>query len=427
MQATVEPTGALGRKMTIQVPAERIDTEVEKRLRDLSRRVRLDGFRPGKVPLRVVRQRFGRQVLHEVASELMQESYAEALQAHDLKPAGMAEFSVDSVELHKDLEFVAEFEVLPEVEPASMQGVEIRRPVVEITDQDVDHVIEKLREQRKTWVEVDRPARTGDRVTFDLEATVDGRGFEGGSGKDVVLELGGGRWVPGFDEQLEGVKAGEHKAFDLDFPEDHRNEDIAGRTVHFEVDVKKVEEPRLPDVDEAFARELGIEEGGVEELRRQVRSNMERELDEKVRADLKNQVMDALLGRNPVEVPSALLRQEIETLRRQAMEMLGVKDPAQFPDERFEEQARRRVALGLIIGAIVRERELKPDPERVAREIDRLAESYEEPELLKEYYRHNAEARREVEGKVLEDMLVEAVLEEAEVRDEPRDFQSYMG
>ncbi len=427
MQATVEPTGALGRKMTIQVPAEKIDTEVEKRLRDLSRRVRLDGFRPGKVPLRVVRQRFGRQVLHEVASELMQESYAEALQEHDLKPAGMAEFSVDSVEFHKDLEFVAEFEVFPEVQPAAMDGLEIRRPRVEITEEDVDRVIERLREQRKRWVEVDRPARPGDRVTFDLEATVDGESFEGGSGKDIELELGGGRWVPGFDERLEGARAGEHRSFDLEFPEDHRNRDIAGRTVHFEVDLKKVEEPQLPEIDEAFAREFGVEEGGVEELRRQVRSNMQRELEEKIRSDLKAQVMDALLERNPVEVPSSLVEQEIKTLREQTMQMLGVQDPEQFPDERFEEQARRRVALGLIIGAIVRERELTPDPERVAREIDRLAESYEEPELLKEYYQRNAEARREVEGKVLEDMLVDAVLEEAEVRDEHKDFQSYMG
>ncbi len=426
MQATVEPTGALGRKMTIQVPAERIDTEVEKRLKDLSRRVRLDGFRPGKVPLRVVRQRFGRQVLQEVASELMQESYAEALQEHDLKPAGMAEFSVEGLDFHKDLEFVAEFEVLPEITPASMAGVRIRRPRVEITEEDVDRVIERLREQRKSWEAVDRPARMGDRVTFDLEATVEGKTFAGGSGKDVVLELGGGRWVPGFDEQLEGLRPGEHKAFDLPFPEDHHNKDIAGKTVHFEVTLKQVEEPRLPELDEALAKAFGVESGGVEELRRQVRSNMERELEEKIRADLKAQVMDALLERNPVEVPAALVRQEIETLRKQTMEMLGVQDATQFPDERFEEQARRRVALGLIIGAIVREQELSPDPDRVAEEIDKLAESYEEPELLKEYYRRNPEARREVEGKVLEDMLVDTVLQEARVEEEPKAFQDYM-
>ncbi len=426
MQATVEPTGALGRKMIIQVPAEKIDTEVEKRLQDLSRRVRLDGFRPGKVPVRVVRQRFGRQVLHEVANELMQESYAEALREHELRPAGKAEFSVDSVEFHRDLEFVAEFEVFPEVSPASMAGLEIRRPQVEITEEDVDRVIERLREQRKTWEPVDRPAQMGDRLTFDLEATVDGEPFEGGSGKDLALELGGGQWVPGFDEALEGLAAGDHKSFDLTFPEDHQNKDIAGKAVHFEVDLTKVEAPRLPELDEAFAKAFGVEEGGVEELRRQVRSNMERELAEKVRADLKAQVMDALLDRNPIEVPSALVKQEIETLRKQTMQMLGVQDPGRFPDQRFEQEARRRVALGLIIGAIVREQELSPDPERVSQEIEKLAESYEEPELLKAYYQRNAEARREVEGKVLEDMLVDFVLQEAQVRDEPKAFKDYM-
>ncbi len=338
MQVSVEPVSGLKRKMTIQVPAERIDQEVDKRLQSMKGRVRIDGFRPGKVPLKVIRQRYGRDVFHEVAGEVMQASFYEAVAKEELRPAGAPTIEPRSLEPGKPLEYEATFEVYPEIEPASLEGIEITRPVAEVTDADVDKMLDNLRRQRMGWQEVDRPAQEGDQITVDFEGFVDGEPLEGGKAENMPIVVGGGRLIPSLEEQLAGLEPGEEKTLQVTFPDDYHVEDLAGKAAEFRIRVHKVEEPALPELDDEFARQFGIEEGGIDKLREEVRANMERELRQAIQKDLKTQVMDALLERNEVEVPEALVAEEIKALREQMMQSLGQQlDASGFPDDFFRE------------------------------------------------------------------------------------------
>lgn len=426
MQVTVESTSDLGRKMTVQVPSERIDSEVENRLRAMAKRAKIHGFRPGKVPLRVVRQRFGKQVLQEVLGELLRSSYQEAIAQQRLRPVGGPEIETESLVAEQGLEYTANFEVYPEFEVAPVEGLEIRRPVVEITDDDVDRVIETLRRQRRRWETVEREAREGDRVRIDFRGTLDGEVFEGGEAEDFLVELGEGRMVQGFEDHLLGLKAGEASDFELTFPQDYPKDTLAGRTVRFQVQVKEVAEPVLPEVDEKLAESYGVKQGGVEAFRQEVRHNMEREAQDKIRTRIKAQVMDGLRGLHDFELPRALVSNEIERLRKSAMETVGATDEGQFPDELFEAEARNRVALGLILGEIIRLQELKPDADRVDQALRRVASSYESPEEVMSYYRASPQLMSSLESVVLEDQVVDWVLARARVVDEPMRFNDLM-
>ncbi|RMG57712.1 MAG: trigger factor [Gammaproteobacteria bacterium] len=427
MQVSVEPVSGLKKKMTIQVPAERIDQEVDKRLQSMKGRVRIDGFRPGKVPMKVIKQRYGRDVFNEVAGEVIQTTFYEAVAKEELRPAGAPSIEPRSLEPGQPLEYEATFEVYPEFEPAALEGVEITRPVAEVTDADVDKMLESLRKQRMGWQEVDRPAKEGDQITVDFEGFVDGEPIEGGKAENMPILVGGGRLIPSLEEQLEGLKPGEEKTLEVTFPEDYHVEELAGKQAEFRVKVHKVEEPALPELDDAFARQFGIEEGGIEKLREEVRANMERELRQTIQKELKTQVMDALLERNPVEVPEALVAEEIKALREQMMQSLGQQmDASGFPDEFFRDEAERRVKLGLILGEIIRREEMKPEPERIDQALQDLAASYEDPQQVIEYYRSNPQAMASLESLVLEDQLVDRVLEQASVTEEQKDFDSIM-
>ncbi len=426
MQVTVESISDLGRKMTVQVPAERIDSEVEKRLRSMAQRVRVHGFRPGKVPLKVVRQRFGKQVLQEVMGELLRSSYQEAIDREQLRPVGGPQIHTEPLGTEQGLEYTATFEVYPEFEIAPVEGLEIRRPVVEITDDDVDKMIETLRRQRRGWETVEREARDGDRVRIDFRGTLDGEVFEGGEAEDFLVELGEGRMVAGFEDQLLGLKAGEEKAFELTFPQDYPQQALAGKTVRFQVQVKEVAEPVLPEIDEKLAESYGVKQGGVEAFRQEVRQNMEREAQDKTRARIKTQVMDGLRGLHDFELPQALVRNEIGRLRKSAMETVGTTEEGKFPDELFEAEARNRVALGLILGEIIRTQDLRPDAERVDQALRRIASSYESPEEVMSYYRASRELMSNIESMVLEDQVADWVLARAAVVDEPMRFDDLM-
>ena len=427
MQVSVEPVSGLKRKMTIQVPAERIDQEVDKRLQSMKGRVRIDGFRPGKVPLKVIRQRYGRDVFHEVAGEVMQASFYEAVAREELRPAGAPSIEPRSLEPGKPLEYEATFEVYPEIEPAPLEGIEITRPVAEVTDADVDKMLDNLRRQRMGWQEVDRPAREGDQITVDFEGFVDGEPLEGGKAENMPIVVGGGRLIPSLEEQLAGLEPGEEKTLQVTFPDDYHVEDLAGKAAEFRIRVHKVEEPALPELDDEFARQFGIEEGGIDKLREEVRANMERELRQAIQKEVKTQVMDALLERNEVEVPEALVAEEIKALREQMMQSLGQQlDASGFPDDFFREEAERRVKLGLILGEIIRREEMKAEPERVDQALQDLAASYEDPQQVVDYYKSNPQAMASLESMVLEDQLVDRVLEQARVTEEQKDFDSIM-
>lgn len=422
MQVSVETTGTLGRRLIVQVPAERIDQEVQNRLMSLSRNARIAGFRPGKVPFKVVQQRYGRQVHLEVAGDVMSSTLQEALQQQNLRPAGQPKLEPRTVEAGKMLEYVAVFEIYPEFEPATLAGVKLEKPVAEVSDQDVDNMLEKLRQQRAGWETVERAAQPGDQVTVDFTGTIDGAEFPGGSGSGMNVEIGSKRLIDGFEEQLVGASAGSEKVLDLRFPADYHNADVAGKPVQFKVKVVRVAAQKLPDLDDAFAQSLGVD--GVAALREEVGKNMRRELEQMIQSVIKDRAFDELLSRNSaVEVPSSLIDEEIDRLANESYQQLGGnKQNVKLPRHLFEDRARRRVTLGLLIGELIKRNGIQVDPARVRRMVETLAASYENPEEVVKWYYENRDAMASAQSLVLEEQVVEWLLGQAQVEEKAYSF-----
>lgn len=430
MQISIETTSGLERRLTISVPSEVFEQQISERLGQAAGRVRLPGFRPGKVPMKEVRRRYGSAVRAEVAGELMQSTFFDAVRQEDLAPAGQPSLEVVEMAPGSDFEFTATFEVFPAVELANLSRVEVKRPQAEVTDADVDEMIERLREQRKTWEDVERPAQDGDRVTIDFEGRLDGEPFEGGKGEDATFELGAGQMIEDFERGVRGHAAGESVEFDAVFPEDYRAEQLAGKTVTFAATIKQVAQPSLPALDDAFFAAFGVEEGGLEAFREDVRGNMRRELDGAVRRTLKSQVMDQLHKLHTVQLPKALVASEIQSLRQQMLQqfqMYGARaEQPQLPDELFREQAERRVAVGLVVNEIVSSAKLEAGPERVRARIEEMASEYADPQQVVNWYYGNQEQLQQIEMGVLEDVVVDHVLAGAQVEDLPSTYQDVM-
>ncbi len=425
MQVSVETGEGLTRRLRVSLPAEQVDEAVNTKLKEAARTVRLDGFRPGKVPVRVVKQRFGAQIRQDAYGELIQSSFYEAVNQEKLQPVGEPSIELDEENAEGGLAYTATFEVMPEVTLVDFGELEFRRPVAEVTDEDVDNMIRKLREQRTEWVEVERPAAEGDRVTIDFKGYIDGEPFEGGSAEGVHLVLGSGAMIPGFEDGLVGAAAGDERRLELRFPDDYGVERLAGKEATFEVRVQKVEEPKLPEVDEDFIRALGVEDGTEESLRREVRENMERELKQKLKSRTKEQVMNLLLEKHELPVPAAMVRQEAVNLKQQAQQEMaraGQQSSVDLPLNLFESQAERRVKLGLIVGEIVRTAGLSVDQARVDEAIAEQAATFEEPQEVIDWYAANPQARAQVENVVLEDQVVEWILEQGRVEEEKLSF-----
>jgi len=430
MQVSVESGQGLEKRLLVDVPAEQVTAAVEKKLQSLARNVRLDGFRPGKVPMGVVRKRYGEQARHEAYGELIQATFYKAADQEGLKLVGEP-----SIELREDAAdggfgYTATFEVMPEITVGGLSEMTVTRPVAEVTEADVDAMIERLRKQRTTWKDVEREARDGDTVHMDFTGYLDGEAFEGGSAHNVPLVLGSDSMIPGFEEALLGVKPGEERSFKVTFPEDYRAEHLAGKEVTFETKVNKVAEPELPEMDEEFVKAFGVEDGTVEGLRAEVRGNMERELKQKLTSMIKERVMDALLAANPVDLPKAMIDEEAGRLKTQTqneMAQRGQQGAVDLPVDLFAEQARRRVALGLLLGEVMREQNLELDAERVSKTIEEFAASYENPAELVEWYAKNPQQRQQVESLVLEDQVVDWLLEQAKVTDETLSFSEVTG
>ncbi|MXY14431.1 MAG: trigger factor [Proteobacteria bacterium] len=414
MQVSLETTGNLERRITVEVPGEKIQTAVEKKLQDMTRSVKLPGFRPGKVPLGVVRQRFGKQVRQEVLADTMQSSYREAIHQEKLRPVGTPRIERLGPEASQDLKYAATFEVYPEIELADVSGFEIETAQAEVTDEDVDSMLEKLRGQKMRWRAVDRAAEKDNRVSIDFKGTLDGEAFPGGSQDDFAVVLGSQTLLPEFEQQLEGVKKGDTRQIEVGFPEDYRQPELAGKQAVFDVQVKKVETGSLPALDKHFVRELGIEDGKVETLNVQLRRNLEAELEQCKRTFDKNQVMQKLFESNQFELPAALLEQEVRSVFAQAMNNLNLEDESKLPKAQLEEQAKRRLSLGLIIGEIVRQNKIQLDSGRVNQQIDAIASGYDKPEDVVQYYRNSIEARAGIESQVMEEQVVDWVLEQAQ-------------
>lgn len=422
MQVSVETTSGLGRRMTVKIPADQIDQQVESKLKQLARSVRLDGFRPGKVPMGVVKKRYETQVRQETAGELIASSYEEALQQENLKPAGEPNIEQTRNQAGQELEYVATFEVYPEVEPPQLSDITLKRMVAEVADTDVDSMIEKLRKQRVTWTRAERESVDGDRLEIDFEGTVDGQPFTGNAGQNVPLELGSGAMIPGFEEQLVGASAGDRKTIEVTFPSDYASPEVAGKTAKFDVTVNAVAEAELPEVNDEFARAFGIADGGMDKLRDEIRNNMERELAAGIKSKVKQQVFDALLEKASIDIPAALLDSEVDALMKR--EEGGAN--AGGDRSRLEEEARRRVSLGLLIAEIIQRDQLQVDPERVRETIENLAQSYEKPDEVVQWYYSNQEMLAGIQTLVMEDTVVEWISGQAKVEETSITFDELM-
>lgn len=425
MQVSVETTSSIERRLTIGVPAQEVDSEVEKRLKQTASRARLNGFRPGKAPMSVVKKRFGEGVRQEVISDMMRDAYIKALSEEKLNPAGLPRFEPKELGEGKDLEFVATVEVYPEITLADFSDLEFTRESAEVTEKDVDNMIENLRKQQTTWQQVGRAAQDGDQLTVSYVGTLDGEPFQGGSADNARIVLGSGRMIPGFEEGLVGAAAGEERDLDLTFPEDYHAEELKGKATQFKVHVIKVEEPVLPEVNDEFFAAFGVSEGGEEAFRAEVKRNMEREVKQALSAKLKQQIVDALLEKNQFDVPKALVTTEIDRLREDAVRQFGGMnmDPKQLPAELFQEQAERRVKTGLIFAEIAKADEIRPTAEQVDAKIQEIASTYQEPERVVEWYSNNREQRSGIEAVVLEDLIIEKILGQAKVTDQSVSYE----
>lgn len=425
MQFSVETTGNIDRKMTVAVPAQQIDQEVEKRLKGMAGRVKIDGFRPGKVPFAVVKKRYADSVRYEVVEKLLGSSFQDAANKEQLRVAGLPEIDLKTMEAGKDLEFVASFQVYPDVVIAGVETLSITRPVTEIADADLDKMIDVIRKQNQEWNDVDRAAAVGDMVKVDFDGSVDGEAFEGGTAEGYSVELGAGRMLKDFEEGLVGMKAGDEKTIDVAFPEAYHAENLKGKTAQFKLTLKQVRESVLPEVNADFINKFGLEGASVEEFRAEIKKNMQRELDNAIKTQLKQQVMDGLADLHAIDIPKSLVTDEIRYVREEFSQNTGSK-PDNIPDELFAPQAERRVKLGLIVGEVIRQNSLQRDPARVEAMLESVAASYEDPQELKNYYRSNRQAMQTIEAAVMEEMIVDWVMEKATVTDETRDFDSVM-
>jgi trigger factor len=428
MQVSLSNRGALERRLEVAVPADEVNQEFEQRLKKVARSARLKGFRPGKAPLPVVRKQFGEQVHAEVVDHLIRSSLVQALREQNLTPAGGPRIEPIAVAPGAELKYAAVFEVMPEIRVKSPEGTEISRPGAEVTEADIDAMVESMRRQRPVFTPVERPAQETDRVTVDYTGLMDDQPFEGGDGKDVTIILGRPENRPELDAALRGIRAGESRSVTVTFPPETSNAALAGKTAELKVSVKQVEAQSLPEVDETFCRAFGVEDGGVEALRAEVRKSMERELADLVRGRLRTQVLDALYAQNPIEVPRTLIEEQIQQMQLDAARSMGVREVSQLPPrEPFEAPAHKRAALGLILGQVIQSENLQVDRQRVDARLEDLITTYPDPEEARGAYRKSREAMRQIESAVLEDQVIDWFLERAQVSEQPMSFQELTG
>ncbi len=420
MQVTVETTAGLERKMRVVVPSERVEVLVTEKIKQTAKQAKINGFRPGKVPLREVKRRFGAGIRQEVSSEMIQSTYGEALQKEDINPAGTPKIEEVNIEEGKDLEYTAVFEVFPEIEVSGLESIEVERLSSSIEEADLEKMIDTLREQRLVYAETDRAAAEKDQVNLDFEGFLEDEPFEGGKAEGTDLVLGSGSMIPGFEDGLTGLKADEEKDLKLTFPENYQAENLAGQEVLFKIKVNKVSEPELPELNDEFFEQFDVKEGGAEAFRKEVTNNMKRELDSAIKAKVKDQVMDGLSDNNEVDLPQSLIDQEVNRMRQEAVQQFGGGaqfDPSMLPAEMFSEQAQKRVKIGLIVSAIVDKNSLEADAEKVRETIEEMASTYQEPEEVINYYYSNEQQLSQIQNMVLEGQIVDFVLESAKVTD----------
>ena len=428
MQVSVEKTSELSRKMTITVPEDIVQDKVDERLKSVAREVKIDGFRPGKVPQKVVKKMYGARVREEITGDLIQTHYVNALQENDLRPAGMP--TIEPVKTDEGFVFTATFEVYPDFSLDGVDAISVKKPVASVTASDVDTMVEKLRDQRKIWQVSEQEAQEGDQLNIKFSGVCEGENFTEGTVEDFQVEIGAKRMIPGFEDQLKGLAVGATKKFEVNFPGDYTNEKLAGKPAEFDIEVLKIESSVIPEIDEEFIKAYGVESGELDEFRADVEKNMQSELAQGLKAKLKNTVMDALVENVPVTLPVAMIDQEIESLMKPYYDNAKKQNidvnELQLPKENFEEQAKRRVALGLILAEIIQKNEIKAEADKIRAVIDNMAQSYEQPEEVVNWYYGDEKRLAEVKQMVLEDATVDWVLSKVSVTDVALSFSDIM-
>lgn len=423
MQVSVETINGLERRMTVEISKERIDQEVQSRLKSLAGQVKLAGFRPGKVPFGVIRKKYGNKVHQEVVGDMVQSSFYEAVTQESIRPAGAPH--IEQKDTDGEFGFTAVFEVYPEIEINNIDKIEVEKPILNITDQDIDSTMETIRKQRVEWRAVEREAKQGDRITVDYDGTIDGESFDGDNGKQIPIELGANHMIPGFEDHLLGININEERVLSLKFPAEYHAKDLADKPVSFKVKVIKIEEAKLPELDDDFAATMGVKEGGLAVFREQVKASMQREADQTLKNKTKQLILDGLLNNVQAQTPKTLVDKEVAALMEQQK---AQKSPQNLdPDSKnIEEQARRRVALGLILSEIVSQNEIKANPSKVREIVESIAASYKKPEEVMKHYYSDKQRLAEVENFVLEQAVVDWVLTRATVKEKPTSFDSVM-
>lgn len=427
VQVAVESAEGLKRRIRVSVPAQRIESEVESRLRSVARTANIKGYRPGKVPEKVVRQRFSEQVREEVMQDFVRSSYSEAVTREKLRPVGDAQIETipDDGEKGGDLSFTASFEIFPDFQLQGIDALDVSRPEPQFDDADVEFIIDNLRRQRRNWNAVEREARDGDRVTLDFEGRLDGQPIEGGAGDQVSVIIGAGRLVPDFERQLVGVRAGEQKTIQVEFPADYPNKELAGRKGDFDLRIGEVAEEQLPEVDDEFVRSFGVDSGERTEFEQDIRKNMTKEFESRARAEVKKQLLELLLKHNPIDVPQVLVTEAAVSLQADAARNLGLPDKQGAPDiGNYFPAAERRVRLSLLLGAIIMEQSMVANRERVSERIDSLVSGYDKPDEVRKIYFQNAGLLGQVEDMVLEEQVIEWLTDKATVTPKPTSFQA---
>jgi trigger factor len=428
--ANVETLGTLERRVSMALAADDIERKVDARLKQLARNVRMPGFRPGKVPLKLVAQTYGSQVRSEVLSDAVQKAFTDAVKQANLKVAGYPRIEKRDPN-SAELEFSATFEIYPEVRVGDLSGISVERPSLEVDDAAVDKTIDILRKQRTRFEPAQRPAADGDRISVDFKGTIDGQAFAGGEAADYAFTLGEGRMLPEFEAAARGMSAGAQQTFELAFPADYHGKEVAGKKASFAMTLKKVDAPRVPEVDADFAKSLGVADGDTGKMRAEVRANVEREVKKRVEAKTKEQALQALLAATPLEVPKSLIGMEATSMAERAVADLKARgvNPEQVPinPQAFEEAARRRVALGLIIAELARAESLQPKPAEVRALVEQEAQSYESPAEVVKWFYMQPQRLSEMEALALETNVVKWVLTKAKVSDKQVSFDELMG
>lgn len=425
---TIETTQGLERRVSITVPAESVTNAIREELKRVAKNARIDGFRKGKVPPQVIEKRFGSSVRQDVLNDLLPKHFFDVMLKEKINLAGRPSFAVDSFEEGKDVQFTATFEVYPDLKLQGLENIKVEKPVVDIQDADIDKMVDVLRKQQASWSETQDAAKADDRVTIDFAGSVDGEEFEGGKASDFVLAMGQSRMIPGFEDGVVGHKSGDKFDIEVTFPADYHSENLKGKVAKFAITLKKVEVMVLPELTDEFVAKFGPNTKTVADLRAEIAKNMQRELKKALVTKIKNQVIEGLLEQNPIEVPLAAVEQEIEVLRGQAAQRFGgnTEQAAQLPRELFEEQAKRRVQVGLLLSEVISSNELKADEERVKTMIEEIASAYEQPAEVVEYYSKNKELMSNIRNVVLEEQAVDTVLSKAQVTAKASTFDDIM-